>query len=111
MYFLICQVGFNFFNSLYDYNLVEAGFSRDTANDISNIIIFPVIICTFFFSRWTAFLGGKSNAVIINSVVLLVLFLYYLIVFPLEPWIIFLTSLVQNIASTWIFYIGAWMIN
>lgn len=56
-------------------------------------------------------MGGKSNAVIISSAVLIVLLLYYLIVFPLVPWIIFVTSLVQNIASTWIFFIGAWMIN
>lgn len=111
MYFLISYFGFNFFNSLYDYNLIKAGFSRDTANNITNIIIFPVILCTFFYSRWTHYLGGKPHAVVLCSCVLMVLFLYYLIVFPLEPWIIFVASLVQNIASTWIFYIGAWMIN
>jgi hypothetical protein len=111
IYFLIYQQGFNFFSSLYDYNLIAAGFSRNTSNNISNIIIIPVIVSTFFYARWTAYLGGKARTTVITSSVLLVLFLYLLIVFPLEPWIIFATSLVQNITSSWIFFIGAWMIN
>jgi hypothetical protein len=100
-----------FFSSLYDYNLVDAGFSRDTYNTIGNIIIFPVIILAFYYTAWTNYVGGKANALVISFGLMTALFLYLLIVFPMEPWIIFCTSLFLNILNSWTFFIGAWMIN
>ena len=111
VYFLIYQQGFNFFISFYDYNLVEAGFSRNTQNTIGNIIIFPVIIMTFYYSSWTNFVGGKARAVFLCMVVIILIDLYILIVFPLQPWIIFVTSLVNRIFSSWTFFIGSWLTN
>lgn len=110
-YFLVYMQGFNFFLSLYDYKVVQAGFSRNTSNNISNIVILPIIICTFFYGRWTHWVGGQARVVILCSSVLIVLFLYLLIFFPLEPLIILVTTLVQNIATTWLFFTSSWLIN
>lgn len=111
MFFLIYQQGFNFFTSLYDYKLVEAGFSRDTSNTISNLILLPVIVSTFFYATWTNYLGGKAKSLMIVNFLLIACYLFLLIVFPLNTTIIFFTSLIQNILSSWMFFIGAWQIN
>jgi hypothetical protein len=111
VFFLVYQQGFNFFNSLYDYKLVEAGFSRDTSNTISNIILVPVIICTFYYASWTNLIGGKPKTLLILNFLLIACFLYLVLIFPLNPIIIFFTSLFSNILSSWIFFVGAWQIN
>jgi hypothetical protein len=111
IYYLFYLQGFNFFTSLYDYKLIEAGFSRNTFNTIGNIIIFPVILLTFYYAKWTNFLGGKAKATIFNFAMLIALFLYLLIVFPLNPWIIFLTQFTANVLISWNFFISVWMTN
>jgi hypothetical protein len=75
--------GFNFFNSLYDYQLVKAGFSRDTSNTISNIIIVPIFIFVFYFPTWTKSIGGKGQTLLVISCIQIIINLYLLIVFPL----------------------------
>lgn len=111
LFFLLYQQGFNFFNALYDYNLVQAGFSRDTSNTIGNIIVFPVILMTFYYARLTNLMGGKAKTTVILFLLLIAINLYLLIVFPLNPWAIAITGLLGNVFSSWYFYISAWMIN
>ena len=52
VFLLIMNQGFNFFNAGYEYELIKAGFSRNTSNTIQNIIIIPVnIIACYATSR------------------------------------------------------------
>jgi len=48
LFLLIINQGFNFFLAGYDYELVKAGFSRNTNNTIQNIIAIPVNIIACF---------------------------------------------------------------
>lgn len=41
---LLMSQGFNFFNAGYGYELVNAGFSRNTSNTIDNIAAIPINI-------------------------------------------------------------------
>ena len=66
---------------------------------------------TFFYARWTNYINGKANALILCFSFMIAINLYLLIVFPMTPWIIFATALATNIFSNWVFFIGAWMIN
>jgi hypothetical protein len=48
LFFLVYYQGLKFYEAGYDYELIKAGFSRDTSNSISNLIAFPVMGLTFF---------------------------------------------------------------
>lgn len=44
--------GFNFFNAGYDYEVVNAGFSRNSSNTIQNIIAIPInVVACYLTSR------------------------------------------------------------
>lgn len=98
-------------NSLYDYNLVKAGFSRDVSNTMSNIIIIPTFIMVFYFPSWTKWIGSKAKTLVIISSVQIAINLYLLYIFPLQIWIIALTSFFGSIISTWQFLIRGLIIN
>lgn len=66
---------------------------------------------TFFYARWTNYLNGKANTLILCFSFMIAINLYLLIVFPTAPWIIFVTALATNIFSNWVFFISAWLIN
>jgi hypothetical protein len=103
--------GLNFFNSLYDYELVKAGFSRDTMNTIGNIIIVPVIVLTFLFSRWTKQIGGSDKAIIFTTSIILLLSAYILLFFPLDPWIFTIYHFLTSLLDAWRFFVFMVVIN
>ena len=108
---IIHNQGLNFFNSLYEYELVKAGFSRDTMNTIGNIIIIPIIILTFWFSSWTKAIGGSSQAIIYSTFVILVLSAYILVFFPLNPWIFAIYNFTTGLLDAWRFFVFMVVIN
>lgn len=101
----------NFFNCLYDYELVKAGFSKDLMNTLANILVIPTIIITFYLGTWTNFVQGKLNSFILVLSLMVVINAYLTIVFPLEVWIVVATSFVTGVLDTWRFYLSAYMIN
>lgn len=111
IFFLIYIQGFNFFNSLYDYELVKRGFSRDTANTLTIIIAIPVAVLTFLFPRMTDFVGGRTGAYRVSMACSLLLNVAILIWFPLDVWWVAIVNLVNNLASGWYFFISAVQIN
>ena len=111
IFFLISNQGLNFFLATYDYQLMKAGFSRDTYNTLSNVLAIPVIICTFFLSKFTNCLGGKRNSLIFTFGVTIAIDIYTTIVFPLNIWFITTTSLIIGIFDAWRFYTTAYMVN
>lgn len=44
---LLNYQGFNFYEAGYEYEMIKAGFSRDTSNSLSNVIALFVISITF----------------------------------------------------------------
>lgn len=86
MFFLIFMQGFNFFDSLYMYNLTEAGFSRNTYNTIINAIVLPKIVVMFYVVRWTKQIGGMPRMLVIAFSILIALKTYVLIFFPLQEY-------------------------
>lgn len=111
IFLLVYQQGLNFFTALYDYKLVEKGFSRDLSNDIGNLISIPIIITTFYMGSWTKSLGGKTNSFMFIFLSTIALNTYLLIFFPLNPWLVGLNGLCSNILDSWRFFIVAVMIN
>ena len=111
LFALVFNQGINFFNSLYDYELVKAGFSRDTSNTISNIIILPIIFLTFYFKAWTAKLGGHYHALLWSMLVTISLYAYILMVFPLEPWKVGLLGFLIGLMEGWRFFVFGVIIN
>ena len=109
--FLFYIQGFNFFNSLYDYELVKRGFSRDTANTITIIISLPVAALTFLFPHLTDFVGGRTAAYRVSFISTVLVNTAILIFFPLNIWWVAIVNMVSNLASGWYFFISAVQIN
>ena len=103
--------GLNFFTALYSYELVKAGFSRNTLNTLGNLIVLPIIIMNFFYGTWTNYLKGRRNAFLFVVTVDVIVHAYLIIVFPLNVWVVAVTSFVTAILSTWRFYLASYMIN
>jgi hypothetical protein len=83
VFFLLSLQGFNFFNCLYGYELVKAGFSKDTMNTLGNLLAIPTIFLTFFFGKWTNFFSGRLNSLLFIVGFFILLDLYLVIFFPL----------------------------
>ena len=116
-YFRFCMMvlfysqGLNFFNALYDYNLVEAGFSRNTSNTIGNVVIIPILILTFSFGKWNNYLGGTRNSIMYCTMLVCFLYLYLLVVFPTDVYSISTFAFLIGLFESWKFYSFGVMIN
>jgi hypothetical protein len=111
MMVLVYNQGLNFFACLYDYKLVEAGFSRDTSNTIGNIVIIPIIALTFFFGSWSKRLRGNRNAIMLCTMVTVVICFYLLVVFPTDVFSISIVTFVLGLLDSWRFYSFGVLIN
>ncbi|XP_031505834.1 spindle assembly checkpoint kinase [Nymphaea colorata] len=111
MVVLVYNQGLNFFSCLYDYKLVEAGFSRDTSNTIGNIVIIPIIALTFCFGGWTSSLGGNRNAIMFCTAVMVAICLYLLLVFPTDVFSISVVTFALGLLDSWRFYSFGVLIN
>lgn len=111
VFFLLSGQGLNFFNSLYDYELVQRGFSRDTSNDLGNLITVPIVVATFYMSTWTKFFGGKTKSMIIIYTGSIIIDAFILIYFPLQVWLVGITGFLSNLLDAWRFFILAMLIN
>jgi hypothetical protein len=101
----------NFFTCLYSYELVKAGFSRNTLNTLGNLMIIPIVVLNFFYGTWTNYLKGRKNAFVFVLFLDVIIHAYLIIVFPLQEWVIALTSLLTSIFASWRFYLATYMIN
>jgi hypothetical protein len=101
----------NFFNCLYDYELVKAGFSKDLMNTLANVLVIPTIIFTFYFGAWTNCLRGRLNSLMFVLSIMVAFNAYLAIVFPLNVWVVVFTSFVIGVMDTWRFYLCAYMVN
>ena len=108
---LLYNQGLNLFASLYDYKLVEAGFSRDTSNTIGNIAIIPIIILTFCFGRWSEIVGGNRNALMLCTSLMTLIFFYILVVFPTDVLSIAVLTFLSGLLDAWRFYSMGFFIN
>jgi hypothetical protein len=108
---LLYNQGLNFFASLYDYKLVEAGFSRDTSNTIGNIAIIPIIVLTFWFGRWSEIVGGNRNALMLCTSLMTLIFFYILVVFPTDVLSIAVLTFLSGLLDAWRFYSMGFFIN
>lgn len=52
-------------------------------NTLSNILVIPIVILTFFFGAWTNLINGKLNSLILTLSIVLAVDTYLLIKFPL----------------------------
>jgi hypothetical protein len=111
MIVVLYNQGLNFFSSLYDYKLVEAGFSRDTSNTISNIVIIPIIGLTFCFGKWSNLMKGNRNAIMFCTVAIMLICLYILIIFPIDVVSISIVSFLIGLLDSWRFYSFGVLIN
>lgn len=91
--------------------MVKAGFSRNTLNTLGNFIILPILIFNFFYGTWTNYLKGRKNAFIFVLVIDAIIHTYLIIFFPLNVWVVAITSFATSILSTWRFYLASYMIN
>lgn len=103
--------GLNFFGSLYDYELVKAGFSRDTMNTIENINIIPIILLTFYFSKWTHDIGGHYKSIALTTFLTVIICIYIVAVFPTEPWLIAILTFIISLLDAWRFFVFGVIIN
>lgn len=108
---LLFSQGCNFFNSLYDYELVRAGFSRDTLNSLSNLVTLPILCLTLRFRTCTASLGGHFPVLLLSSLLTLLLHAYTLALFPLDPWQVGLLLFLTGLLDSWRFYVFGVIIN
>ena len=111
MFAFFYSQGLNFFTCLYDYYLVEAGFSRNTSNTIGNLVIIPILILTFYFGRWNNYLGGNRNSIMCCTLVVCCIYLYLLIVFPTDVASISVFAFLIGLFESWKFYSIGVMIN
>lgn len=103
--------GLNFFTCLYDYYLVEAGFSRNTSNTIGNVAIIPILVLTFYFGSWSRCLGGNRNSIICCTAAVCCIYLYLLVVFPTDVASISTFAFLIGLFEGWKFYCIGVMIN
>jgi hypothetical protein len=108
---MLYNQGINFFNSLYDYELVKAGFSRDTMNTIQNIIIIPTILLTFSFSRWTKNIGGHHPSIALTTFLTVLVCAYVLLFFPTNPWAFGTVAFIIGLLDAWRFFVFGVIIN
>jgi hypothetical protein len=87
LFFLIYYQGLKFFEAGYDYELIKAGFSRDTSNSISNLIALPIICMTFYMGGWIAKLGNRQS-LLVGLGFLSLLYSVVIAVFPLSPYVV-----------------------
>lgn len=90
---------------------MKAGFSKDTANTIGNILAIPTVISTFFFGKWTNLLNGRLNSMLFVIGFVILVDYYLVIFFPINIWIVTGTSFFTGIIDSWRFYLMAYMIN
>jgi len=75
--------GLNFFNAGYDYELIKAGFSRDTNNTLNNLIVIPTTVMTCFLSsKMEDF--GILKTLVYTMILIVVVRGYVLTFFPLQ---------------------------
>jgi len=100
IFFLIYYQGLKFYEAGYDYELVKSGFSRDTSNSISNLIVLPVLGLTFFM---TGLINktGLQPSLITTLLAQCALYTFNILVFSHNPHIIVVT---QFLAQTLITY-------
>lgn len=103
--------GINFFNSLYDYELVKVGFSRDTMNTIQNINIIPTILLTFYFSSWTKSIGGHYQSIAFTTFLTVLLCTFIIAVFPTDPWAFGVLTFFISLLDAWRFFVFGVIIN
>lgn len=80
-------------------------------NTVGNIIVVPIIILNFFYGTWTNYLKGRKNAFITVLAADTIIHTYLIIAFPLQVWIVALTSFLTSVLATWRFYLATYMIN
>lgn len=80
-------------------------------NTLANVLVIPTIIFTFYFGAWTNLCNGRLNSLILVLASLVAINGYLVVVFPLELWIVVLTSFVTGVLDSWRFYLCAYMIN
>ena len=101
--FLYLQ-GLNFFTSLYDYELISSGFSKNTSNTINNLVIFPILFLTFAFRKVENVLKGTRNAIMLSTSLTVSLSLYICIVFPTDVVSISILVFLLTLLDSWRFY-------
>lgn len=92
LFFLYYCQGFNFFDAGYSYELVNAGFSRNTSNTIGNVISVPILIMAFYMADWAKYIGINRTNISITFL-LIISYSAILIIFPLNPYVVTLVSL------------------
>lgn len=80
-------------------------------NTIGNIIIIPIIILTFKFSHWTKQIGGSYTSVIFTTLAILILSIFILIFFPLNPFIFGVYNFATGLLDAWRFFVFGAVIN
>lgn len=92
--------GFNFFNAGYNYELVNAGFSRNTGNTIDNLTAIPInIFACYASSRIPNF--GLKKGLLVGMLVQLAVYCYLRIWFPLDVPSVAVTSFIVGLFGMW----------
>lgn len=87
--------GFNFYEAGYDYEMVKAGFSRDTSNTVSNVVAAIVVMLTFRITRWISKNGINSSLRIILMFQCAV-YLFNIVVFSQSSWVYSITQFLSQ---------------
>ena len=111
IFLLLYIQGLNFFTCLYNYELVKRGFSRNTLNSLGSFQVVPIVIFNFFYGTWTNVLKGRKNSFILVLLLDVIVHAYLIIFFPMQEWVIVVTSLMTSVLASWRFYLATYMIN
>lgn len=102
---LIYYQGSNFFYAGYPYELIKAGFSKNTMNTIDNVQVIIISILMFFFGAKANAMGFvKSYTFVLSIIVLTSLYLWFF--FPLDIVPIFITNFILQIFFQWNFLLS-----
>lgn len=71
----------------------------------------PIIMINFFFGTWTNLMKGRKNSFIFVLLLDNMIHVYLIIAFPLQVWVIVLTSFLTSVFASWRFYLATYMIN
>jgi hypothetical protein len=98
--FLVFHQGINFFNAGYSYELIKAGFSRNTSNTISNVTVVPISILACIYSPQIQKYGVLTS-LRLSMLLKNILAVFLLIFFPLAVWEVSIVSFLLDFLETW----------
>ena len=108
--FLLLNIqGIKFFDSLYFYELVKRGFSRNNLGTLSFTLI-GLIFFNFLYGYWTNALSKKTSFVV-SLLLENLIHIYLVLAFPMQLWVLFLTTLTSIVFAGWRVYLANYMIS